>query len=142
MLLLALAVQLRTSRGILAGHDFRSEKGYWEYIGDLLEHRSDVLEISHNYGFRLEYFGWVSGGLWTDYSDPDLSEAIKQGLSSEAATSLRHRLESHSYLVVTILSELDANPSIKEFLYEIYPVFELGEDFVIFDLHPQIESID
>jgi hypothetical protein len=69
-----------------------------------------------------------------------LSEGIGQGSSSEVATSLRQRLESHSFLVVTILGELDANPIIKEFLYETYPVFEQGEDFVIFDLRSQNES--
>jgi hypothetical protein len=140
VLLLALAIPLRTARGILVGRDFRSQVGYWEKLGDLLEHRSNIFEISHDYGFRLEYFGWVNGGAWTDYNDPGLSEAIKQGSASEAATSLRNRLESHSFLVVTILGELDANPIIKEFLYETYPVFEQGEDFVIFDLRSQNES--
>jgi hypothetical protein len=142
VLLLALAIPLRTSRGILVGRDFRSQMGYWEKLGDHLEHRSDIYEISHDYGFRLEYFGWVNGGLWTDYNDPGLNKALQQDPSSDAVTSLRKRLESHSFLVVTILSELDANPIIKEFLYETYPVYEQGEDFVIFDLRSQSESYE
>lgn len=139
-LFLALAVQLRTARGILAGQDYRSQAGYWEHLGNLLEHRSDILELSHDYGFRLEYFGWLNGGLWVTYNDPGLAKSLSSDSAPEAQALLRSQLEEHSFLVVTILGELEANPIIKQFLYETYPVFAEGDDFVIFDLHSARET--
>jgi hypothetical protein len=128
-----LAFAVRAARGIVAGSDYRPEVGYWEYLGDLLEHRSDLLLLSHDYGYRLMYYGWVNGGAWVGQSDLRLGELLGEP-SDLGMGEITGRLAGHSFFVVTLLGELDAQPVLKEYLYENYPMAERGDDFVVFDL--------
>jgi hypothetical protein len=131
-----LGVAVRAARGIVAARDYRPEVGYWEYLGDLLEHRSDLLILSHDYGYRLMYYGWVNGGAWVGQADLRLGELLGEP-SALGMGEITERLAGHSFFVVTLLGELDAQPALKEYLYANYPVAAQGDDFVVFDLRGQ-----
>ncbi len=120
---LVLLMPLREARGVLAGKDYRSQVGYWERLGRLVKHSNNLLELSHDYGYRLEYYGWTNGSLWPVEAGDQVDEA-----------ELQARLEGRSFFVITLLGELEKQPTLKSYLYETYPVYESGDDFVIFDL--------
>ena len=129
----AILLPLRTARGILAGVDYRGEVGYWQALGDVLEHRSDLMEISHDYGYRLEYYGWVDGAAWMTAEDLELREVLGLGGGEDTVDVVAGQLEGHSLFVVTILSELDRLPVLRSYL-ETRPVFARGEDYMVYDL--------
>ncbi len=132
-----LVMPLRLARGALVERDFRPEIGYWEHLGDLLEHSSNIIMLSHDYGFRLEYYGWVSGQPWPSQTDFELT-GIFGGRQELGEDEIRVRLSGRSYFITTLLGELEAQPDLARILEETYPVVERGDDFVIYDLqHPR-----
>ena len=131
--LLAVLLPLRTARGILAGHDFRAEVGYWKALGNTLENRSDLMAISHDYGYRLEYYGWVQTSAWMTAEDLELREILGQSGSEDSIEVVAEQLEGRSLFVVTILSDLDKLPVLKRYL-ETRPVFAQGDDYIVYDL--------
>lgn len=133
--IVAVLLPLRTARGILAGVDYRAEVGYWQALGDVLEHRSDLMEISHDYGYRLEYYGWVDGASWMTTEDLELREVLGQAGGEDTVDVVAGQLEGHSLFVVTILSELDRLPVLRSYL-ETRPVFARGDDYIVYDLRP------
>jgi len=137
--LFALLLPLRTARGILAGIDYRPEVGYWQALGEVLEHRSDLMEISHDYGYRLEYYGWVDGAAWPTTEDLHLLEILGQNGGEASLEVVAQQLEGRSLFVVTILSDLDRLPTLKSYL-EQRPVFASGDDYIIYDLRPIEDS--
>lgn len=129
----AILLPVRTARGILVGHDYRPEVGYWEQLGDVLEHRSDVLEISHDYGYRLEYYGYVEGSAWPTTQDLALRTTLGQSGEEDSQMIIADQLEGRSLFVVTILGELERLPVLARYLAE-RPVFAQGEDYIVYDL--------
>jgi hypothetical protein len=129
-LLVLLVMPLRLARGALLERDFRPEIGYWERLGDLLQHSSNVIMLSHDYGFRLEYYGWVAGHPWPSQTDLALG-----GASQVPGADIQQRLSGGSYFVSTMPGELAAQPDLERILEDNYPVVERGDDFVIYDLH-------
>lgn len=139
VLALALVMPLRVARGLAVQNDYRPEVGYWQYLGNLLEHRSNVIMLAHDYGERLQYYGWVSGSAWLGQSDLRLLELMGGSVESSEEV-LRQQLAGGSYFVVTLLGELDNQPVLKSFLYDHYPIAHEGEDFVIFDLRQELTT--
>jgi len=134
-----LGFAVRAARGVVAARDYRPEVGYWEYLGNLLEHRSDLVFLSHDYGYRLMYYGWVTGGAWVGQADLNLGELLGETPGFSTGDMIE-RLSGHSFFVVTLLGELDAQPALKAYLYDTFPVAEQGDDFVIFDLRPPAQA--
>lgn len=134
-----LGVAVRAARGVVAARDYRPEVGYWEYLGNLLEHRSDVIMLSHDYGYRLTYYGWVNGVAWPGQADLALGELLGEAPGMSEGEMVE-RLAGHSYFVTTLLGELEAQPELERYLAERFPVFERGEDFVIYDLRHPLSS--
>jgi hypothetical protein len=125
---LALVMPLRVARGLAVQRDYRPEVGYWQYLGNLLEHRSTVIMLSHNYGARLQYYGWVSGTMWLGGSMENSEEWI------------RAQLGGANLFVVTLLGELENQTVLRSFLYDHYAITAQGEDFVIFDLGQELNT--
>jgi 4-amino-4-deoxy-L-arabinose transferase-like glycosyltransferase len=134
-----LMVPLREDRGVLMARDYRPEVRYWEYLGDLLGHPSNVMMISHDYGFRLRYFGWVMGSAWLGGGDPRTEELLGEG-GEIPPEMYRQALAGYSYFVVTTLADLERQPALRGFLMDNYSVFAEGEDFIIFDLQRPLQG--
>ena len=131
-----LVMPLRLARGVLIERDFRPEIDYWERLGNLLEHSGNVIMLSHDYGFRLEYYGWVAGQPWPSQTDFALSDVFG-GPPDVSVAEIQERLSGGSYFISTIPGELDAQPLLARYLEEAFPIVERGDDFVIYDLqHP------
>jgi len=134
-----MVMPVRVARGVLVQNDYRPEVGYWQYLGDLLEHRSNVIMLSHDYGERLQYYGWVSGRAWLGQSDFRLTELMGRSVESSEEW-IRGQLEGADFFVVTLLGELENQPTLRSFLYENYPVYAQGDDFVVFDLQRSLST--
>lgn len=137
---IAIAFGLREARGRMAARDFRAEAGYWEYLGELVGHSSNLVALSHDYGYRLEYYGWTLTRPWPAQIDFRL-DALFGGQPETSEAWIQGQLSGHSYFVTTLLGELEAQPGVAAYLHSHYPVYASGDDFIIFDLqHPLPEG--
>jgi hypothetical protein len=125
---LALVMPLRVARGLAVQNDYRPEVGYWQYLGNLLEHRSNVIMLSHDYGERLQYYGWVWGTAWLG------------GTGESSEEWIRAQLGGADLFVVTLLGELENQTVLRSFLYDHHAIYAQGEDFVVFDLRQELNT--
>jgi len=136
---LALVMPLRVARGLAVQRDYRPEVGYWQHLGNLLEHRSNVIMLAHNYGARLQYYGWVSGPVWLGQSDFRL-QALTGGSVESSEEWIRAQLGGADLFVVTLLGELENQTVLRSFLYDHHAIYAQGEDFVVFDLRQELNT--
>ncbi len=97
------------------------------------------MALSQDYGYRLEYWGWLTPDNWPVTGDFNLRELA--GYTIDPLQWFQEQVQGKQYFLVTMLAELDNQPQIKKVLYENYPIFDKGDGYVIFDLqHPSPQS--
>jgi hypothetical protein len=63
-----------------------------------------------------------------DPNDPQLREEFAS------------RIQGYDFFVVTLWGELDAQPVLKSILYDNYPIYAQGDEYIVFDLRGQAEQ--
>lgn len=122
-------------RVTLKRNDYRNEPLIWQQIGAKLGQDSSVIGLTHDYGYRLEYWGWKRVTNWMTVGDMDYR--VLAGQTFDINALFKEQAEGKDYFVVTLLGELDAQPDLKQLLYDNYPILEKSDDYIIFDLqHP------
>ncbi len=130
---LVVALQLWTVRVELIRNDYRADAAYQYSIGEALGHTSQPsLSLAQDYGDRLEYWGWQPNTPWQDASLRALREA--GGQTVDSAAYLQQALPGKRFFIITHLARLEAEPILKETLYQNYPIYAQGKGYVIFDL--------
>ena len=95
-----------------------------------------IVGLTHDYGNRLKYYGWRTvQRIWPSQGDFDLSEAAGGEKISDFDSFFREQVDGMDYFLVTLFSDLDAQPALKSMLYDHYPILLQGDGFVLFDLH-------
>ncbi len=126
------------ARSILLSKDYRLEGIGWTEVGQALPQQGGLIGITHEQGYRLAYFGWAMVNPWTP--DASREQAIAQMPDPQAAFAdlFNSTVQGKSYFVITLFSEFDAQPMLKAYLYDHYPVYSQGDGYLIFDLkHPK-----
>ena len=132
------AVQSYYGIGRLKASKYTNELAFWQEIGDLLGHESNVIGLTQDYGYRLAYWGWQSSSAW--YTTADIEVRYLAGQVVDVAARFAEDTAGKQYFVVTTFGEFDSQPLIKEYLYSHYPIYAETDEYIIFDLqHPQEE---
>jgi len=126
------AVQSYYGMARLTRDNYRHEIAFWQEIGDLLGHDSNVIGLTQDYGYRLAYWGWQSSSAW--FTTADIEVRYRAGRFLDIAEQFSHDTAGKDYFVVTTFNEFDAQPVIKDYLFAQYPVFAETDEFIIFDL--------
>lgn len=122
-------------RVALKRDDFRNEPVFWQKLGAKLGQNKSVIGLTQDYGYRLEYWGWISTEHW--YSSSDFNLQSLAGGETDPVKLFVERTAGKDYFVITLLPELDRQPKLKSILYNNYPAIEETSEYVIFDLrHP------
>jgi len=113
--------------------DYRHEPAYWRELGEVLGHESAVIGLTHDYGNRLAYYGWITPQIWLPTGHLNYRE-----LKGKPPIEVQKWFESKSgdmdYFLVTLLNQLNKQPDLKELLYDNFAVFAEGDGYVIFNL--------
>jgi hypothetical protein len=117
------------SRNSLAAVDYRADPEYYQELGALIGHDKKVIELSGDYGYRLEYFGWVNGALWPGTADTNVRE-----MAGQTAPEFADYTAGQDLFVITSLDELNRQPELRDTLAADYPVWAQGEGYLIYDL--------
>lgn len=123
------------TRVALKRNDFRGEPALWQKLGDRLGHDSHVLAITHDYGYRLEYWGWLTPTNWMNSGDFMVRELA--GQEFDRVKLFKEQVEGKDYFLVTAFSEFDAQAEFKQMMNDNFPVLDKTDDYIIYDLkHP------
>jgi 4-amino-4-deoxy-L-arabinose transferase-like glycosyltransferase len=135
VLLFGMGYQLWEIR-ITLFEDFRHEPAYWEMIGEVVGHDTQVVALSQDYGNRIGYYGWVDTLNWPGVGHFNYRE-LRGGKPVEFPEWFAEYTEGKDFFLVTRLRELDRQPELKDALYNGYVIYAEGEGYVVFDLkHP------
>lgn len=134
--LLAIAYPVWTVRSNYAHQNYRQEPAYWQQVGSLLPTDGKIVALTQDYGFRLLYYGWRKVTLWPTTGEQNLAALRGQGKSFD--TYFSKHTEGKSYFLVTAMGQFTNQPTLKQTLYDKYPLIAQGDGYLIFDLaHPK-----
>jgi hypothetical protein len=131
--LAVLAYPAWTARSALFGKDYRNEPGAWINMGKELPDDGKIIALTHDYGWRLQYWGYKPVALWPYTSDFDLHVARGGNLGKELDSFFKQTTSGYDYFLVTAYGELNAQPQLKEIL-EAHPIAQRGDGYILYDL--------
>lgn len=115
--------------------DYRGEPAIWQNLGEVLGHDSNILDLTQDYGYRLEYWGWITPTNWMYTGDFNVRQMA--GQEFDIQKMFAEQTEGKDYFLVTQFNEFDAQAELKKMMFDTYPVFKQTDDYLIFDLrHP------
>ncbi len=131
----AAALSLLKARTDMLASDYRYEEVYWKNLGDKLGHNTRVVALTHDYGYRLSYWGFVQPTLWETWGDINVAE-IAGAAQAPFMQQFQEKAQGYNYFLVTLINDFNSQTELHDYLYANYP-HEDGEGYVLFDLqHP------
>lgn len=135
VLLIIFGYYAYVARSQLLASKHASEPVPWRRMGENLPRDGAIIALTHDYGNRLKYFGWRAiPRLWPAQGDLDLSAAAGSSKIGDFSSYFKDQTEGMDYFLVTLFSDLQAQPDLKNMLYDHYPIFQEGDGYVLFDL--------
>jgi hypothetical protein len=138
LLLLGVTMQMWEERNFLVSNDFRNEIAFWQDLGKQIGYDKSIIELSGDYGYRLAYFGWISGSHWATIADDALRTLAGQK-TPDFAAAFSEQTAGKDLFVITNPNEWENQPELRDYLTAHYPLiaYDQGDGYWIFDLqHP------
>jgi 4-amino-4-deoxy-L-arabinose transferase-like glycosyltransferase len=135
ILLLGVVMQMWASRNTMAVANYRDDIAYYQDLGKVIGHDQKIIEVSGDYGYRLAYWGWVTGAYWPSTMDTDLRTLAGQ-TAPEFSSEFSKNTDGMDEFVITSLGELKKQPELRDYLADNYPVLAEGDGYLIYNLKP------
>jgi hypothetical protein len=137
LLLFGVGLNVMKARSDMIGESFRHEAKYWKDLGDRIGRSSSVIALTHDYGYRLSYWGFIQPDLWPTRGDLTVKQLIGS-TDPEFQTLFDMRTEGKHYFLVTLIGEMEGQPALQEYLFAHYP-YQEGDGYYLFDLKNPLE---
>ena len=129
--------QMWDVRVFLLQNNYRPEVKFWEMLGDKLDHTTEPL-LGLTEDNALDYWGFQPIDHW--YLKSDINLRVLADPSFDVLGAFKQRVLGRKYFIVTMFSQLDGQPEIKDYVYKTYPIHDQGSGYIIFDLqHPLVQ---
>lgn len=120
-------------RDTLHKQNYRGQDAYWAEIGQALGHDTSVVALTQDYGYRLEYWGWVMPASYWPYT-ADTQLRLNAGMSMpDFEQEFASQTKDRQYFLVSDLAELNNQPDLKERLSN-FAILAQGDGFIIYNL--------
>lgn len=129
---LALLGAAWTVRSEMRSVDYGPLAETYREVGDILREEGNVVALAKDYGYRLNYWGWLNTSHWP--SEGDLWYQEKRGDPQGFAQLFEKHARNRSFFLVMDFDEWEAQSALQGYLLEQYPLFAEGEGYLIFDL--------
>jgi 4-amino-4-deoxy-L-arabinose transferase-like glycosyltransferase len=129
---------LYVGRSVLIARSYTNEPIAWQKIGEAIPADGKLIALTSEYGNRLMYYGWRGiAGYWPDSGDLKLFSLAGSG-PMQFESYFAEKTTGMDYFLITMFSEFDAQPDLKNKLTSGYPVLSEGDGYLLFDLrHPK-----
>ncbi len=135
LFLFSVGLAVMKSRGEMIGESFRHEASYWKDLGDKIGQSSSVVALTHDYGYRINFWGFIQPTLWPTQGDLVVKELIGS-TDPEFETLFKIRTEGKDFFLVTLLGDFESQSDLFKYLFDNFP-YEQGDGYYLFDLkHP------
>lgn len=106
-------------------------------IGQLLDHRTDVISLASYYAKPLKYHAEIGGKRWPYGYDFRGNEIMgRENISPHKRLQEDMKQYSLKYFVVSDMEEFNKQQELKKMLYDNFPVLKETKNYVIFSLSP------
>ncbi len=132
--LVAVGYTVYMSRKDVTAVDYRGEPQKWEQLAGVMNGKN--CGITEDYGNRLGYYGWRTIQPYPYSFDYDMSRLAGYDfdVNADNLEYFKNKVNDCEYFVVTMFSELEAQPYLKKILFERYPIYAQDDWYIIFDL--------
>jgi len=106
-------------------------------MGEELPRDGQIIALTHDYGYRISYFGWRQVQIWPTTDEQDmLAQRVSgnSGSDEEFEQQFVTKIQGMDYFLVTRFDDLEAQPLLKAYLYDHYPITATGDGYMLFDL--------
>jgi len=138
LFLFSVGLCVMKSRGDMIGESFRHEAKYWKELGNKIGQRSSVIALTHDYGYRLNYWGFIQPQLWPTQGDLTVKELIGS-TDPEFETLFKMKTEGKDYFLVTLQNDFESQSNLSTYLFDHYP-YEEGDGYYLFNLRTPLEQ--
>ena len=135
VLSLALVLSLTVARANLTNPGFENKVRSAQEIGELVQHSTNTVYLSGDYGLSLQYHGELSGEPWPLTSDLEW-ERLAGVPMLDAETRFRQMFgeDLPQYFIVQELGELEQQEDLKELLAQDYAVLAEDDNYIVYEL--------
>jgi 4-amino-4-deoxy-L-arabinose transferase-like glycosyltransferase len=133
VIFLGIALQLWDIRVELARSDYRHEPAYWASLGEKVGREHEVIALTHDYGDRIFYYGWLKVHNWPETGQISYKE-LRSGKTFEFESWFEEQTEGMDYFLVTRIKDLERQTELKEMLYNHYELIDQGDGYLLFDV--------
>lgn len=130
--ILALLGSAWTIRTELRAVDYRPLAQTYREVGDLLRDEGSTVALAKDYGYRLNYWGWLNVVHFPSVGDLWYQE--KRGNPQEFGQVFEKYVKNRTFFLVTDFDEWAAQEDLRKYLTENYPIYAEGDGYLIFDL--------
>ena len=119
--------------------DYREKAAQLKEIGNQLPD-GRIIGLVEDYGNSISYYTWRFIPFYPYSWDHDMGSIAGHSFDENASNLdyFHSEVRGYQYFLVTMFSELDAQPYLKKILYNGYTIYKQGSGYVIFDLtHPK-----
>ena len=131
ILLYALFAVVWDARNEMKTVDYRPQAAMWAEIGEKVDHQTNVVGLTQDYGSRLQYWGLTTAENW--YTSGDQYYLEVRGGKRSFDRLFDDVLKRRDYFLVTDFDELKLQPDLKARL-SIYQIHAEGEGYTIYNL--------
>lgn len=125
---------LYVGRSVLIARSYANEPLAWQKIGEAIPSDGKVIALTSEYGNRLMYYGWRGiAGYWPASNDLKLF-SMAGSAPTDFDDFFNEKTAGMDYFLVTMFSEFDAQPELKNILNNKYPIYSEGDGYVLYDL--------
>ena len=129
---LALLGAAWTVRSELRATDYRPLASTYREVGDMLRDEGKTVALTEDYGYRLNYWGWLNVTHFPSVGDLWYQE--KRGDPQEFAQVFEKNTKNRSFFLITDFDEWEKQNDLREYLTENYPLYADNDAYLIFDL--------
>jgi hypothetical protein len=138
VIVFASALAVLKSRADLLESDYRYEETYWKALGDKIGQGTEIAALTHDYGYRLSYWGFVQPRLWDTQGDQTV-ERLSGAAEVPFEEQFAEKTEGCKYFLVTLLNDFESQSNLSTYLFDNYP-YEEGEGYYLFDLQNPLQK--
>jgi len=138
ILIMSIGLCVFKARSDLLEANYRHETAYWELLGEKIGMDKAVIALTHDYGYRISYWGFINPKLWLTRGDQVVSE-LSGATNPEFETLFKQKTEGKDYFLVTLIGDFEAQTDLHDFLFSNYS-YKQGEGYYLFDLKNPISE--
>jgi hypothetical protein len=113
VILLSIGLCAFKARNDLLEANYRHEAAYWEELGDKIGMNKAVIALTHDYGYRISYWGFINPKLWLTSGDQLVYE-LSGATNPEFEILFQQETDGKDFFLVTLIKDFEAQPELHD----------------------------